>query len=64
MFKIQLELTCHTKNQENLNAANTHAKVADVLELCDKFSKTTIIKMFQWVTKDAFEEHMRNSRKK
>ena len=47
MFKIQLELTCHTKNQENLNAANTHAKVADVLELCDKFSKTTIIKMFQ-----------------
>lgn len=48
MFKIQLELTRHAKNQENLNAANTHAKVADVLELCDKFSKATIIKMFQW----------------
>ena len=60
MFKIQLEITCHTKNQENLNVANTHAKMADVLDLCDKFSKATIIKMFQGVTKDTFEEHMRN----
>lgn len=47
MFKIQLEITCHTKNQENLNGANTHAKMADVLELYDKFSKASIIKMFQ-----------------
>lgn len=47
MFKIQLEITCHTKNQENITVTNTHAKMADVLELYDKFSKAAIIKMFQ-----------------
>ena len=39
MFKIQLEITCHTKNQENVNVANAHAKMADVVELSTNFLK-------------------------
>ena len=52
MFRFQLKITSHSKNQNDLNlnekrhSIDANRKMTEILEFCDKDIKIAIIKVF------------------